>query len=208
MTRPTAYHAGDRYGRLVLVSPLGRENGNMKWLCRCDCGVERKFFAAAVRHGHTSSCGCAKSELVSAGRSVHGLKGTREYRCWSAARSRCFNVNNKNYPNWGGRGITMCDAWGDFEVFLRDMGPCPPGTSIDRIDNDGNYEPGNCRWATPMTQAWNSRKPVFVELGGEAVPLCEVERRLGVGHGQISNLACRKAIAHQQAADYFIEKYA
>ena len=162
---------GERFGRLVVTAHAGHDRyGFNKWVCACDCGCEVNVLQGSLKRGLTQSCGCLNRELA-ADRlrkiaTKHGACGQgrqnrlREYRSWEAAKRRCFNKADPKYPRYGGRGITMCDAWrNDFRVFFKDMGPSAKGLSIDRINNDGNYEPGNCRWATAKQQANNQSRP-------------------------------------------------
>lgn len=149
-----------RFGRLTAVRRI--ENGShiSTWLCVCDCGNQTEVKLGNLRNGHSTSCGCIRKEFEHNLRHGHDRTGRRTptLRSYIGAKTRCFNKNSPKYPDYGGRGITMCKEWQDsFPAFLRDMGECPPGHSIDRIDNNGDYEPGNCRWATPKQQGMNKR---------------------------------------------------
>lgn len=153
MTKPSI--AGRRFERLVAIEPTEKRLGRkVIWSCRCDCGNIKDVPIDALNAGRVKSCGCLRKEQ----NTTHGMKGTPTYKAWKSMRQRCKNKNDPHYPDYGGRGITVCERWESFENFLADMGERPSDDlSIDRINNDGNYEPGNCRWTDRFTQARNRR---------------------------------------------------
>lgn len=150
--------AGGVYSELTVVA-FNSVSDNKKfvyWDCICSCGKATVVSATNLRSGHTKSCGHLLS--TSPAGFTHGRSRTKEYRIWNGMKSRCGNPVNKDYPRYGGRGITVCDQWAtSFEVFFADMGLCPEGHSLDRIDNDKGYSPDNCRWATVKQQMSNRR---------------------------------------------------
>lgn len=155
--------SGDQFGRLTVVREGEPETpGRRRIVCRCACGVEVTAGLIALTTGNTKSCGCLSRDAAAARMKTHGATiGGKppEYNCWVAIRVRCNNPKNGSYAYYGGRGIKVCARWQSFEAFLEDMGPRPsPAHSIDRKDNDGNYEPGNCRWATKAEQMQNTRE--------------------------------------------------
>jgi hypothetical protein len=147
---------GQKFGRLLVLSYAGTRQKKTHWLCRCECGTEKIIGTKYLRRGTTVSCGCHRKEL----RRKHDegrRPWTPEYRAWCDLRFRCNNPKYKQYKDYGGRGISVCERWDNYENFLADMGRRPsPKHSIDRWPNpDGNYEPSNCRWATRLEQRHN-----------------------------------------------------
>ena len=169
MGNPVRDLTGKRFGRLTARWPAGLRGRRVYWLASCQCGILIVVRGTHLTQGQARSCGCLLREtarnLIATKhprlRHGHAKKGrvTREFRTWDAMRQRCLNPNDQKYKDYGGRGIKICKRWLDsFENFLADMGPKPKGKSIDRRDNDGDYTPKNCRWATPLEQRQNQRK--------------------------------------------------
>lgn len=150
---------GQRFGRLVVGILHHKTYGQYYWTCKCDCGNNHIARTTLLRNGKVKSCGCLKKDNPLKVRHGHtrGRRETRVHKSWSGMMSRCYNSSHKRFTDWGGRGITVCERWHTFENFLADMGEPPKGKSIDRRDNNGNYEPGNCKWSTPLEQGSNKR---------------------------------------------------
>lgn len=186
--------SGTIFGRLTAKefagyyhNPSGKRAA--KWTCVCTCGKTLDVLAANLSAGKATSCGCLRSEQKSEAWMRHGhasgkIDGKRQrtgtYRSWMAMRERCLKNTHRQFQSYGGRGITVCEAWNTFENFLADMGERPEGTSIDRIDNDGNYEPGNCRWATSSEQGNNRRTCRMLEIDGETLSVALWSKRSGI----------------------------
>jgi hypothetical protein len=148
---------GERFGRLVAVRRTVRVVS--VWMCQCDCGRVRKVTLGKLRSGVTRSCGCLKTDETRRRNFKHGMSGTRIYDIWGGMMKRCYSKNGSRYKDWGGRGIRVCERWHHFPNFLEDMKEgYASHLTLDRIDNDGNYEPSNCRWATVSMQNSNTRR--------------------------------------------------
>lgn len=170
---------GQTFGRLTVVASAGSNTrGAALWHCRCACGGSTVTATGSLRDGNTTSCGCKGPET----RRTHAMSKTPEYVAWVQARQRCRNPKWPAFHRYGGRGITVCERWRDsFEAFFADMGPRPsPAHSLDRIDNDGHYEPGNCRWSTVRAQNFNRGTNRIIEHDGERLPLGLWAERAGI----------------------------
>lgn len=168
---------GTRYGEWEVVSDQHIiKNGKAQWWCKCSCGKTKYVEADKLIHGYSESCGCKRNV-------IHGGSSDAAYSSWTEMKRRCLNPSAKNYHNYGGRGITVCDRWQGpegFNNFLQDMGPRPDNTSIDRMNNDLGYFPGNCRWATPEEQALNKRTNHRIMYNGESLTIKEWSDKLGI----------------------------
>jgi hypothetical protein len=176
---------GERFGKLVILEDAAKISGRCAYLCACDCGKQIAVRSMSLLRGAgTRSCGCLVGESIRSRSTVHrhatrsGL--TPEFSSWRAMIKRCTSVKGNRYHRYGNRGITVCQRWSEFHNFLEDMGSRPEGTSLDRIDNDGNYEPGNCRWANSAQQARNTRKTRLLTFNGETLCMLDWSERLNV----------------------------
>jgi hypothetical protein len=184
--------SGSRFGRLTVASATRRGD---RWYveCVCSCGQRRSVRVDHLRSGRTSSCGCLHDESARAVNTKHGHKSrhavTPEYRAWCNMIDRCHSPRNKSFPNYGGRGVTVCAEWRhDFNAFLAHIGSRPSrGMSIDRIDVNGNYEPGNVRWADAVTQARNVQSIKHIEAFGRQLTLAEWAEAVGIDKRKIHN---------------------
>lgn len=168
---------GQRFGRWTVVERVGtNKSGCILWRCQCDCGKEKVVNGKILRNGESSSCGCLHSEIIAQqGRknTTHGKRHTRIYREWSAMKARCYNENHSRYHRYGGRGITICEEWHDFQAFYdwAIANGYQDNLTLDRIDSNGNYEPSNCRWATQKEQQNNRGNNHVITLEGRAQTL-------------------------------------
>ncbi len=180
--------SGQIFGRLTATSTSEiRGRNRVYWLCLCACTKEKWVISDALKSGATRSCGCLNDEarrVTIHGATQHGQ--TREYKAWHHMKQRCLNPKTKRFSRYGGRGIAICDRWlNSFENFLSDMGKCPSGMSIERENNDGNYEPGNCRWATTSEQNRNTSRKRLVTFNGLTLNLADWQKRTGIPHATL-----------------------
>lgn len=195
---------GTRIARLIICGrgPIDKQ-GRETSICLCDCNKRITVLNANMRIGHTRSCGCFQVDMYRT-RTKYGNIPTRlnpTYSRWNSMKARCSNPTNARYKDWGGRGITVCDRWDRFEDFLEDMGPAPDGMSIERIDNNGNYEPGNCKWATRNEQARNTRRTRLITIDGITACAKDHSDRLGINYDTL-----KWRLRHGWSADDAVNK--
>jgi hypothetical protein len=182
---------GKRFGRITVAN----YSGNGLWNCVCDCGNEKPVKGSNLKRGLSTSCGCYRKERLLKCRTKHGKSKHRSYKSWKHIKDRCFNKDCKAYPSYGGRGITMSDSWrDDFDCFYREFGIARPdgdGWSVERIDNNGNYEIGNVKWATMKEQTRNQRRTKAFVIEGKAICYSDFAKMIGVSHSAISNMVKR-----------------
>lgn len=155
---------GKKFGRWTVIDLVTTRPHSTYWNCICDCGTKREVRGSNLRRGIAQSCGCLIKEKMT----KHGMTYQREWKSWTGLKSRCYTKTDHHYRYYGGRGIRVCERWREsFLNFFEDMGTCPKGFTIERINNDGNYEPSNCRWASKRDQCRNRRNNVRLTLNGE-----------------------------------------
>lgn len=190
----------DKIGRWEILSESTITYSNYSkrsYICLCDCGVKRNVSAESIEKGASKSCGCLGRELLSLSKRTHGQRKTRVYAAWTHMKSRCYNPNNLAYPNYGGRGILVCPEWvNDYAAFFKYVGESPSTKhTLDRINNDGNYEPGNVRWATKKEQGANRRTNKYIEHNGINMIKSRWAKLFGIKRCKLHYLLNRKSIS-------------
>lgn len=187
--QPRVDLTGQKFGDWTVVGRgIPRGSAGRRWLCRCICGAENEVRRVTLQAGKSKGCGCGAGKLIVERQTTHNMSKTPEYRVWLAMRQRCSNPNTTKWHLYGGRGITVCERWDkSFQAWIDDMGPRPEGHSIERVDGDGNYEPGNCIWAPIKSQNRNTARNRFLTHAGETLTVAEWAERMGVGYSALSN---------------------
>lgn len=181
---------GQRFGRWNVLEIAPKRRAVTYWRCVCDCGDIGEVSIQNLRSKQSTSCGCRTIEstrrrVTKHGATKNGIE-TPEYKAWKQAKTRCFSAKNPDFPYYGGRGISMCPEWaGDFAIFFADMGPRPDGYTLDRIDVNGNYAPGNCRWASRYTQSNNTRQCHYVTHLGRRMTLAQLAAHYSVDYTSV-----------------------
>lgn len=178
---------GQRFNKLVVEKYNRKTRTCHLWDCVCDCGNRKTIAHGSLVYGRTISCGCVLKQVLKERNTTHGLSDTVEYKTWKSIKKRCLDRNTPSFKDYGGRGITICDQWErSFEEFISHVGNCPDGcNSIDRIDNNRGYEPGNCRWSTPKEQSRNTRRNVFITANGTTRCIAEWSEITGIPYSCI-----------------------
>lgn len=195
---------GQKFERLLVVRSAPTIKQVTRWECLCDCGASVVVPTDSLRQGNTKSCGCLKHDMARVrmrnAMTTHGATGTRMYRIWSQMWQRCTNPKDKKYPLYGGRGITVCQAWEEFMAFAYDMGPRPSQShTLDRIDSNGNYEPGNVRWATQKEQQNNRRDNRFFTVRGGMMTIAQIGREFNISPNLIRQRVDRDGYSIEEA---------
>lgn len=179
---------GKSFGRLTVLSRAPSKAGKAQWNCHCSCGGTTAVPSNALTSGHAASCGCLRNDRNRTSSLSHGQHSSPAYRSWLAMKTRCTNPNVKSYADYGAKGVKVCERWAtSFASFLSDMGDRPPGTTLDRWPNtEGNYEPGNCRWATRIQQQRNTTGNVLLTAREETLTLAEWSEKTGISHATLS----------------------
>ena len=203
---------GERFGRLVVIKRVmpSSKDGYAMWLCQCDCKKMKIIKGGSLRSGDTNSCGCLHIERFlthGEGSQKHGL--SREFMIWQGMKARCINPNTESYKYYGARGITVCDSWIDsYETFLADMGRCPKGMTINRLNNFKDYSPSNCKWSTWKEQQCNRRNNIWIEIDGKKMVKSNWIDKLGISRGMWKYWKNKLGLTEEETLRYFMAKEA
>jgi hypothetical protein len=204
---------GQRFTRLLVLERSRIDKWNRAiWLCLCDCGTKKEVPACVLINGKTKSCGCLVKDSCVERFTKHGMSPSGdtspEYEAWSNMKQRCYNPNYKNFKHWGGRGIIVCDRWlNSFENFLEDMGVRPSDEhSLDRKNNDLNYDKSNCRWTTEYFQKRNRSSTVWVEYAGERMVMKDWARKRRLNYNSVHAMYKKRGL--EETIRYYNLKYA
>lgn len=181
---------GNRYGRLIVLKENGKTNhGDLRWLCKCDCGNIKTITGTKLKSGWTKSCGCLQKEIARKHMLKHGLSDSRLYSIWENMKERCYRPSNNRYYRYGARGIKVCKEWLDFEKFAEwaNKNGYKDGLSIERVDIDGNYEPNNCCWIPLKEQTQNRENTVWIYYQGKRFCMSQFAKDMGVSINVIRN---------------------
>lgn len=213
-TNPSEF-VGKKYGRLVIENIIFKriKNGSntAHAVCKCECGKTYETLLAQLKYGRVKSCGCLKDEKAGLRRKTHGMSNTRFFKIWQGILKRCNNSNSESYKNYGGRGIVICKRWEDFSNFKIDMYDSyvehigkfgENNTSIDRKDNNGSYEPSNCRWATRKEQNENTRTVKRYPYKGKMLSLHQISDMEGINYRTLRNRIFRSGMTIEQAVNH------
>lgn len=176
---------GKQFGKLKVLEENGYLGPFLAFKCQCDCGATTTVRGPSLRSGNTTSCGCVHKAMVGELNKKHGQRHTTEYSIWQNMMTRCTNEKSNCFYRYGGRGITVCDEWRDFQGFYADMGDKPEGMTLDRIDNNGPYSKDNCRWATSKEQARNTRRSQIVEFNNKKQCLKDWADEVGLAYNTL-----------------------
>lgn len=180
--------SGMKFGRLTAIKLTKPKKKATQWICRCECGTEKSISLTSLKSGETKSCGCLQKETFGRHSITHGMSKIPEYHIWVSMKQRCYDPSATGFSNYGGRGIKVCDRWRtSFTNFLKDVGVRPSiKHSLDRFpNNDGDYEPSNCRWATKKEQAGNRRSCHLLEFNGQIMTISEWSEKTGIPRNAI-----------------------
>lgn len=184
--RPIDYMFGRTYGLWTVLREVAPPKDSVPYAryveCRCACGTVSSIYVGNIKRGMSTSCGCTRADRMAAATRTHGRSKTREYKIWAGIKQRCLDPGNPSFANYGGRGITICSEWSDsFERFFADVGPAPSRKhTIERVQNNIGYRPGNVVWATRVVQANNTRRNRRLTIGGETLTMSQWARRAGI----------------------------
>ena len=200
---------GQVFGRLTVVGidSLNKKQ-NVVWRCTCSCGNTTTAYAYDLRRGRVVSCGCyaRESKPLIHGQAGAGKRRSPTYSVWAAMVQRCSNPKDRNYKNYGGRGVTVCDSWRVFANFFADMGQKPAGMTLERIDNNKGYSPGNCKWASRQQQMRNTRANVWVAVDGVRMVFKDAAKLTTVSRTTLYSYLSKHNLTHQEVIDLWLPR--